>query len=69
VKPTLQLILKQDNSISVVASYEVDDWGSISGGGTICSACLHVQADATAQKASCLMGIGGPLPGGKEAEP
>jgi hypothetical protein len=54
--------------VSTVASYDLGDWGPISGRGTVHSLYLHFQADAAAYIATSLIRIGGPLPGGKEAE-
>jgi hypothetical protein len=55
------------SSGSIVSDYGLDDRGSIPGGAKDFSSSLCVQTGSEAHTASCIMGTGGPISGGKSA--
>jgi hypothetical protein len=53
------------SSVSVVSDYRLNDRGSIPARGKYFSCSLCVQTRSEVHPASCIMGTGGPFPGGK----
>jgi len=57
----------QDNTVSKVTVYRLDDQSLIPGKDTNFSLCHHLQTGSEAHPASCQMSAGGSLPKGKVA--
>jgi hypothetical protein len=66
--PDLKVLRSRVNSGSIVADYGLDNWAigvQSPAGASDFSSILCVQTGSGAHPASCIMGTGGPFPGGK----